>query len=231
VKATLGKVTASVSLEVRVAAVLSFSGRVVNSQAEVVRTGSLKGSVSVHYRPIDGTAVRGQDYALEPGVLVFGPGVTTAFIRVKILDDHVAEGTETFTIELFDPSPLAALGRNASMVFPILDNDFGGVLNFVRRSQAAPRGSTVTIALTRSDGQGTELTVKWATVAGSAIPGIDFTPASGSVTFRTTDVIATFTVEVPPTARVGRQAVFGLRFPPGAARTGTAGTFTLTISR
>ena len=56
--------------------------------------------VTVNYATADGTANAGSDYTVAAATLTFAPGVTSATIRVPILNDAVAEPTETFTVNL-----------------------------------------------------------------------------------------------------------------------------------
>ena len=232
--AALGTPTRAVVTIVDDHAVIQLSGKSVGNGVEVVRGGGLAANVSVDYHGISGTAIIGKDFILEPGTLVFPAGVTSRLIPVTIVDDHIAEGNETFTIALSKPSPEAVLGRNSSHVFTILDNDFGGTLNFASPTYTAPRGSNADITITRTGGQGTILTVTWVVIpGGTAARGTDFSPASGTVTFDVNDVSQTFTVNLPDLAagrpRGDKTVVFGLQFPKGAAEVGATKTTTLKI--
>jgi len=58
------------------------------------------GPVSVAYFTADGTARAGQDYTAVSGTLTFAPGETSKTIAVPILADGLAEGAESFTLNL-----------------------------------------------------------------------------------------------------------------------------------
>jgi hypothetical protein len=213
--------------------VIQLSGHVIANQVEVTRSGPLGANASVQYRPIDGTAIRGQDYDLPAvATLVFPAGVARAYIPVQVVNDNIAEGTRQFTLQLFNPSPPAVLGRNASAVYTIVDDDFGGTVNFERATYTAARPSTVPITITRTGGLGTVLTVQWSAVGGTGVPGRDFTPASGRVTFGADDTSVTFTVQVlaadAPVA--DKTVIFGIDIAPGAAKAGPLKQATLTIT-
>jgi chitinase len=82
--------------------------------------------VTVGYNLSDSTAVAGTDYMCPtPGcgndTLTFAPGETTKTVRIDILDDHVAEPTETFLLNLFTPTS-ATIARAHTQV-TIVDND------------------------------------------------------------------------------------------------------------
>jgi hypothetical protein len=90
--------------------VIQFANRFQNNQPVVVRTGPLTANVSVQYMASSGTAIQGEDFDLQPGTLVFPPGVSVRTIPIKTFNDNVAEGPETFTVTLMNPSPPAQLG-------------------------------------------------------------------------------------------------------------------------
>ena len=61
-------------------------------------------TVSVSYRTTDGTATAPSDYTAATGTVTFAPGQTSQEIRVPIVGDNAVEGSESFTLTLFDPS-------------------------------------------------------------------------------------------------------------------------------
>jgi len=75
--------------------------------------------VSVSTRP--GSARNGSDFYGTFRVVEFPAGTTTARLRVEILDDSAIEGTETFTVNLFEPTGLRIETAQQSM--RIIDND------------------------------------------------------------------------------------------------------------
>ncbi|MAT99948.1 MAG: hypothetical protein CL608_22640 [Anaerolineaceae bacterium] len=78
-------------------------------------------TVQVSYATANGTAVVGADYTAVSGTLTFTPGQTSKTIPVTILNDAVAEETETFTISL--SAPLNATLSTSQGIGTILDND------------------------------------------------------------------------------------------------------------
>src|SRR5439155_105229 len=83
------------------------------------------------------------DFVLPPGVLVFPPGVSSKTIPIVTVNDNIAEGPETFTITLMNPTPPAQLGPFSSQVFTLDDNDFGGTVGFGNTSVTAGAGRAV----------------------------------------------------------------------------------------
>jgi len=216
--------------------VIQFNGKFKNNQPVVVRTGPLTANVSVDYFAASGTAILGEDFVLPPGTLVFPPGVSERTIPISTINDNIAEGPETFTITLTNPSPPAQLGPFVTQLFTLDDNDFGGTVGFGNTSVTAMPGQTKSLNIVRSkDGAGTVMTVGWAAVGGTAVPGVDFSPASGQVTFTEGDFSLPFAVTLSASpAAAGKTIVFGL-MPPGlnatppSSKLGANNVSTLTI--
>ncbi|XP_030633613.1 adhesion G-protein coupled receptor V1 [Chanos chanos] len=127
---------------------VSEEDRLVN--VTVVRDRGLYGSVWVSYHTEGRTAVSGEDFELLSGRLLFGPGVASRSITLRILDDALPEGPEEFylnitNVELLNDSVVdytvreqglqldqpPSIGTPPSMVVVIQKNDNAeGVLEF-----------------------------------------------------------------------------------------------------
>ncbi len=85
------------------AGILRFGNR-----SEAVFTVSLTSvstlPVTVSYTTANGTALAGSDYTAAGGTITFAPGQTTRTILVPTLDDALSEGSETFVINLSNPT-------------------------------------------------------------------------------------------------------------------------------
>ena len=79
-------------------------------------------SVSVAYSTAPGTALSGADFVATSGTLTFNPGETSKTIDVAIVGDLAAETTESFTLQLANPTG-ATLGSTALATITVLDND------------------------------------------------------------------------------------------------------------
>jgi DNA-binding beta-propeller fold protein YncE len=77
--------------------------------------------VSVSYATTDGTALAGTDYVAQTGTITFAPGQTTRQILVATLDDNLVDGTETFYIQLSNPTGGSTITSGTSTV-NILDD-------------------------------------------------------------------------------------------------------------
>jgi streptogramin lyase len=77
--------------------------------------------VTVDYATATGSAVAGADYVTTAGTLTFAPGQTTRTVLVPTVNDSLAESTETFTLNLSNPS--GATIADGQCVATIYDDD------------------------------------------------------------------------------------------------------------
>ncbi|MEH1968785.1 beta strand repeat-containing protein [Nostoc sp.] len=80
--------------------------------------------ITVAYNTSNNTAIAGVDYTPITGSLTFNPGVTTQTITVPILNDFVAESTESFFVNLTNPSNASILDNKATGT--ITNDDIAG---------------------------------------------------------------------------------------------------------
>src|SRR5262249_1106812 len=100
----------------------------------VTRTGNTSGAATVAYKTTDtdnftvgcatkqGQAFGRCDFATTVGTLSFAPGETSKSFVVSIINDSYAEGSETFSVGLSNPSG-ASLGNQTTATVTINDND------------------------------------------------------------------------------------------------------------
>ncbi|WP_205666092.1 Calx-beta domain-containing protein [Aquabacter cavernae] len=145
--------------------------------------------VTVSYTTLNGTATAGQDYASSVGTLTFAPGETVKTVQVPVVGDTVVELNESFTLNL--SSPVNATVTDGSAVGTILNDDQDSAPGTL------PAISIADLAVNEGDGEhmhfmfvvtldkasATPVTVQYATMSGTALSGVDFTAASGTVTF------------------------------------------------
>jgi 7,8-dihydropterin-6-yl-methyl-4-(beta-D-ribofuranosyl)aminobenzene 5'-phosphate synthase len=91
----------------------------------VERSGDLELAVSVNYATVNGTAVAQLDYIPSGGSIYFAPGETNKTLAILLLDDRLAECSETFGVNLSNPSAGASLGARAAATVTIFRNDWG----------------------------------------------------------------------------------------------------------
>jgi hypothetical protein len=112
---------------------LSVSEGTSTLNVQVTRTGNLSGSSTVGYATSDtgganncnvvgGVASSRCDYITTLGSLSFAAGEVSKTISIPIIDDVYAEGNETFTIALNNPTG-ASLGSPGAATLTITDNE------------------------------------------------------------------------------------------------------------
>jgi hypothetical protein len=215
-------------------ATIQFTGRYRGNFPEVRRTGNLSRTSTVHYKSTGGTATSGLDFVPLDGILTFPRDSSLQYIPLVIRNDNIAEGTETMSITLSNPQPSTSVGLGPfrTLHVNIKDGDFGGRVQFEFPIHTAPEGTTKTIKVVRSGGVGTVMTVHWTRIGGTATPGTDFQPSSGTLTFGPSDPFKTFTLTIASDAAAeGPETIrLGLGIPPdGAARLGANATTLITI--
>jgi hypothetical protein len=153
-------------------------------------------TVSVAYATSNATAVAPGDYTAANGTLSFAAGVTTQTFTVSVIGDAIDEANETFTVTL--SAPVNATLADATGTGSITDDDGAPQLSIaditVTEGNAGSSLATFTVTLLPSSGQA--VTVNWATADGTARAGLDYTAASGALSFAIGATTQTFTVSV-----------------------------------
>ena len=193
-------------------------------------------AVTVMYSTADGTAIAGSDYtAATSQTLTFAVTDTTKTVSVPLINDDVAEPAETFRLVLSSPGSNAELGDGEATV--LIRDDDG--LPTVSVADAATRteGATASFTVTLSRAVPREVTVDYATrtdltaaAETAAVPGQDYTAASGTVTFAARATEATVTVPLLGDALDEHTETFWLRLASPVGATIADGTATGTIA-
>lgn len=141
---------------------------------------SSSSAVTLSYSTADGSANAGQDYVASNGTVTFEPGSTSKTLLVDLIDDQINEADEVFDLVLSSPSG-AAISRSSAQGI-ISDNDSAPSISIGDVSTGEAAGSA-RLSLTLSQASVSSIRVSYATVAGSATPGSDFTARSGDLYF------------------------------------------------
>lgn len=88
----------------------------------VTRTGDTSGAASADYSTQNGTASSRSDYSAAHGTLRFGAGETSKSIVIFITDDRFQESTETFSVNLSNPTG-ATIGAPATATINVTSDD------------------------------------------------------------------------------------------------------------
>jgi len=185
------------SIDIHAAALAINDATVLESAGSATFTATLSvpstETVTVNYATLAGTATAGADYTTTSGTLTFVAGDVSETITVPVLVDALDEADETYTVTLSGES--FATIADGSGLGTITDDDPLPALTIGDATVLESAGSA-TFTVTLSAASGRTVTVNYATVAGTATAGADYTTTSGTLTFVAGDVSETITVPV-----------------------------------
>ena len=148
--------------------------------------------ITLNYTVADGTATAPSDYqAIANGTVVIPAGQNTASITVPVVGDTTAELDETFTVTLSLPAaqvPARATLVNATATGRIQNDDTANIsfAGPVSQAEGDVGTSNFTFTVQLSNPSDRPISVNYNTTAGTvnpATPGVDFTSATGQITF------------------------------------------------
>lgn len=207
-----------------------------NLTIRVVRTGGSSGVVEVNYETADGTAQAGLDYLARSGSLAFVEGETAKTFNLPILQDFLDETNETVFLRLFNARGAQGVTiGNVGQATVVIRNSalYNGNLNFSTNLYTATEtGGVAVITVNRLFGAAGAISVQYATTDGTAVAGVNYTPASGTLAWPAGDFSPkTFTVNLISNNLVEGNLTVGLRLsqPTGGASLGALDNATLTI--
>lgn len=149
-------------------------------QFTVTRSAHIDAALTVAYT-ISGTATPGSDYVGLPLTMTIPAGYSSGTILVTPLEDFVSDGDKTVVVTL-NSSVWYKVGSPGSATVTILDSDLPVVTIAATVPKVLEQGSqTAQFTVIRSMATTSPLTVTY-TTGGTAIPGVDFTAPSGTVT-------------------------------------------------
>jgi large repetitive protein len=153
-------------------------------------------TVTVTYATVNGTAQAPADYTATGASLTFTPGQTTLSVAAPVKGDTLDEVDETFTLALSNANA-ATIGDGAG-VGTIVDDDGAPSLRIsdVSRSEGTGGATVFTFTVTKSGPTALTTTVHYSTSNGTAISPSDYTGASGTLTFGSSETTKTFGVNV-----------------------------------
>lgn len=159
---------------------------------QVTRTGATTGSATVNYTAVSGTAVSGTDFTATSGTVTFTKNQTSRTASIPTIDNDNIENSRNFTVVLSNPS--AGMGiTTATASATILDND--SIARFaIGNASATTEGGNIVFTVTRSGKRTNAVSVNYATSAGTATSGADFTATSGVLNFAAYEVSKTISV-------------------------------------
>ena len=185
--------------------------------------------VAVDYVTGGGTAVAGLDYEPISGTLTFAPGETSQVVAVTVLGNALYELDKTVLVNLSNPSH--ATLENETAVLTITNDDAAPTVA-IEPEWSVVEGdeglSAVVVTVTLSAPSGVSHTVGFATADGSAVAGVDYQSASGTLFFAAGETVQTITLYIIGNTAHEADKQFGLVLTPTAPL--LAGNLTATVT-
>lgn len=184
------------------------------AKAFVINRSNSTGTAKFNVSPFDGSAHITDDYVpLWSNPVTISPGSTSTTLLLGIVNDTIAEPTETMGLNLTSADALTQVGKKNSAVVTITDNDPcpGVNVDDASATEGTPppaTGNPVTFTVSTVGAATCALPIQvhWATAATTtgggvdATPGTDFVSGSGNVAIPAGATSATFNVLTVPDA-------------------------------
>ncbi|MGK8236160.1 Calx-beta domain-containing protein [Roseovarius sp. MS2] len=144
-------------------------------------------STNMGWATVSGTATAGSDFTAASGIATFLPGQTSTIVNVDVTGDNAVELAETFGVSVTPSASVFSGSSGAVGSATILDDDAG--LRTISIADAAIEERTffgsgvLRFAVTLSQPSTGTVTVDYRTVQGTASEFLDFTGATGTLTF------------------------------------------------
>jgi glucose/arabinose dehydrogenase/uncharacterized protein (DUF427 family) len=140
--------------------------------------------VTVTYSTVNGTAVAGSDFTgATNATATILAGQTSTTVQIPILNDMVAEPTESFSVSLVGATLNGnAIQASGSAAITITDNDVAPSVSVSANPStvAEAAGANAGVTFTLNAVQSNDVTVTYSTVNGTAVAGSDFTGATNA---------------------------------------------------
>lgn len=162
----------------------------------LIRTGGTNVAVTVDFATTNGTATALSDYTSTNGTVTFNPGETTNTFDVTIVDDSVVETDETVDLKLSNPAGGAILGAVSNAVLTILDDEPPTLQFSTNRYSQVEGAGSATITVARFGSTAATVTVDYATADGTAVNGLDYLAATGTLNFAPGEGTKTFSITI-----------------------------------
>ena len=142
-------------------------------------------AITVQWQTRAGTATATADFTAASGTLSFAAGASGAALTqgftVAVSDDSVHEADEQFTVELSNATGTGASIDEGNVTVTIQDNEVPELS--IAAASANEDVGTIGFPVTLSLSSEVQITVDYATAAGSATAGSDFTDTDDTLTF------------------------------------------------
>ncbi len=195
-----------------------------NIYVTIQRTFGSFGTVTVGYSTMDGTATAGSKYVATNGVVDFAGGEISKTISVPVINTSTAEGPETFSIYLFNPTGGATLAYPSNTVVTILNVNTGIAFASAANAFTEPVGTvngTVLLDVVRFNNTNGTTTVNYTTTNGTAVSPLNYLGVTnGTLIFNPGDSVKSIAITTAHDPAVTGDLFFtvGLSNPTGGAQ-------------
>ncbi len=151
-------------------------------------------NITVDYA-VTGTATgSGTDYTLANGTLAINAGETSGTVTISnIVDDSIAEGSETVIVSLSNPSN-ATLGSDDTHTYTITDNDKPNIEFNTTSSSGDESVSSTALTVDLSATYTQNITVDYVVTGTATGSGTDYTLADGTLSISSGETTGTITI-------------------------------------
>ena len=151
----------------------------------VLRTNGTTGSITVGYTTVAGTAQPGVDYVdVNNGSVTFPDGTPSQTIAIELKNSTVAKPAVSFSVYLANPpgQTNVVLTDPTNAIVTIINTNNG--VGFVSATNVVDEaGGSALLYVQRYGSTTSTTTVKYGTTNGTALAGVNYQAASGTVTF------------------------------------------------
>jgi Legume lectin domain/PA14 domain/Glucose / Sorbosone dehydrogenase/Calx-beta domain len=166
---------------------------------------------TIQYTTNNGSAIAGQDFTATVGTATFAAGETSKNVVIPILNDTITEGTETFGFNLGTTTNAAAGAARTSTITVLDDDSADSTLEFSRADFPVNESAgAVNVTVSRSGANTGAASVKFATSAGTALAGSDYTQTSGTLSFAAGETTKNIVVQITNDALTEPNEVFNV---------------------
>jgi uncharacterized repeat protein (TIGR01451 family) len=186
-------------------------------------------TATVSYSTSNGSALAGNDYTAASGMLTFPPGVTVRTLNVPIINDGANESNEAFSVQLSSPVNVV-LGTPSLATITIVGSPVPGVQLSAPSYSVSESAGPAVVTATLDAASGITATVNYSTANISAVAGIDYTAANGTLTFPPGATVRVFSIPIAADTAIEMDESFIVALSgPSNAVLGTQTAAALTI--
>jgi uncharacterized delta-60 repeat protein/uncharacterized repeat protein (TIGR01451 family) len=164
----------------------------------VVRAGGTNNTTSVDVITLtNGSAKWNVDFVPVTNTVVFKPGVTNVPINVGLLNNPNMANTTVAWFQLTNANGSLLLSPAQASLTILSTNKAPGLLVFGSTNYTVGEGDGyVNVTVVRTNGNYGEVWASWTTVAGTAVPGVNYTTTSNLVDFKAGETSKTISVPI-----------------------------------